>query len=100
MFNDDEEFPLTIQKHPVRVSAAQAPVIATGSPSTTIITESASAVFTTSLESQTPPLDTGVTGIETPFPTCDNNVFEPYIAFEASSFNTLNVEVTLNSPIT
>nr|GEV56120.1 hypothetical protein [Tanacetum cinerariifolium] len=44
--------------------------------------------------------NTGVTGIETPFPTCDNNVFEPYIASEASSSNTLNVEVTLNSPIT
>nr|GFA78039.1 hypothetical protein [Tanacetum cinerariifolium] len=46
-----------------------APEITTGSPSMTIITESAPAVFTTSLESQILPPDTGVTGIETPFPT-------------------------------
>nr|GFA22750.1 integrase, catalytic region, zinc finger, CCHC-type, peptidase aspartic, catalytic [Tanacetum cinerariifolium] len=86
-------------KHSVRINAAQAPEIATGSPSTTIIIESAPAVFTTSSESQTLPPDTSVTGIETPFHTCDNNVFEPYIASEASSSNTLNVKVTLNSPI-
>nr|GEX73664.1 hypothetical protein [Tanacetum cinerariifolium] len=49
-------------------------------------------VFTTSLESQTPSQDTGVTGIETPFPTRDNNVFESYITFEESSSNILNVE--------
>nr|GFA62131.1 hypothetical protein [Tanacetum cinerariifolium] len=77
-----------------------APKITTGSPSTMIITESPPAVFTTSSESQTPPPDIGVTGIKTPFPTCDNNVFKPYIASEASFSNTLNVEVTLNSPIT
>nr|GEY05516.1 hypothetical protein [Tanacetum cinerariifolium] len=76
MFDDDEEFPPAIQKPSVRVNAAQAPKITTGSPYTTIITE------------------------KTPFPTCDNNVFEPYIASEASSSKTLNVEVTLNSPIT
>nr|GEY06029.1 hypothetical protein [Tanacetum cinerariifolium] len=92
--------PTTPSKHPVRVNAAQGPKIATGSPSTTIITKSAPTLFTTSLESQTPPPDTGATGIETSFPTCDNNVFEPYIAFETSSSNTLNVEVTFNSPIT
>nr|GEY50673.1 hypothetical protein [Tanacetum cinerariifolium] len=68
MFDDDEEFPLAIQKHLV--------------------------------QSQTPPPDTGVTGIETPFLTCDNNMFEPYITSKASSSNTLNVKVTLNSPIT
>nr|GEY05241.1 reverse transcriptase domain-containing protein [Tanacetum cinerariifolium] len=84
--------PTTPSKHPVRINAAQAPEIATGSPSTMIIIESAPAIFTTSLESQTPPPDTGVTGIETPFHTCDNNVFEPYIASEASSSDTLNVE--------
>nr|GEY27548.1 hypothetical protein [Tanacetum cinerariifolium] len=100
LFDDDEDFPMAVQKPSVRVNSAQAPEITTGSPSTTIITESAPAVFTTSSESQTLPPDTGVTGIETPFPTCDNNVFEPYITSEASSSNTLNVEVTLNSPIT
>nr|GEY43243.1 hypothetical protein [Tanacetum cinerariifolium] len=72
------------------------PEISTGLPSMTIITESAPAVFTTSLESQTLPLDTGVTGIQTSFPTCDNNVFEPYIASEASFSNTLNVEIKLD----
>nr|GEY83827.1 copia protein [Tanacetum cinerariifolium] len=98
LFDDDEEFPLAIQKPSVHVNAAQAPEITTGSPSTTIITESALAVFTPSSESQTLPPDTGVTGIETPFPTCNNNVFEPYIAFEASSSNTLNVEVLVPCP--
>nr|GEY50114.1 hypothetical protein [Tanacetum cinerariifolium] len=97
MFDDDEEFPSTVQKHPVRVNAAQEPKIATGSHSITIITESAPAEFTTSSESQTSPSDTGVTGIETSFPTCDNNVFEPYIASEASSSNTLNVEMDVKT---
>nr|GEY95355.1 retrovirus-related Pol polyprotein from transposon TNT 1-94 [Tanacetum cinerariifolium] len=44
MFDDDEEFPPIVQKHPVCVSAAQAPAIATGSPST-MITECAPAVL-------------------------------------------------------
>nr|GEX19625.1 uncharacterized mitochondrial protein AtMg00810-like [Tanacetum cinerariifolium] len=90
------EFPPTVQKHPVHVNAAQAHEIATGLPSTTIIIKSAHAVFTTSSESQTPPPETGVTGIKTPFLTCDNNVFEPYIASEASSSNTLNVKIKLD----
>nr|GEY01153.1 retrovirus-related Pol polyprotein from transposon TNT 1-94 [Tanacetum cinerariifolium] len=58
--------------------------------------ESAPVVFTTSLESQTSPPDTGVTRIETPFSTCDNNVFEHYSASEASSSNTLNVKIKLD----
>nr|GEX05087.1 hypothetical protein [Tanacetum cinerariifolium] len=43
LFDDDEEFPPAVQKPSVRVNAAQAPKIATGSPSTSIITESAPA---------------------------------------------------------
>nr|GEY36158.1 hypothetical protein [Tanacetum cinerariifolium] len=43
LFVDDEEFPPAVQKPSVRVNAAQAPKIATGSPSTSIITESAPA---------------------------------------------------------
>nr|GEZ59303.1 integrase, catalytic region, zinc finger, CCHC-type, peptidase aspartic, catalytic [Tanacetum cinerariifolium] len=93
LFDDDEEFPPAVQKPLVRVNAAQEPELATGSPFITIITESAPAVFTTSSVSQTPPPNTGVTGIEIPFPTCDNNMFEPYIASEESSSNTLNVEL-------
>nr|GEU73089.1 hypothetical protein [Tanacetum cinerariifolium] len=84
LFDDDEEFPSAVQKPPVHVNTAQAPVITTGSPFTMIITKCAPAMFPTSSESQTLPPDTGVTGIETPFPTCDNNVFEPYITSKAS----------------
>nr|GEW24626.1 integrase, catalytic region, zinc finger, CCHC-type, peptidase aspartic, catalytic [Tanacetum cinerariifolium] len=39
LFDDGEEFPPAVQKPSVRVNAAQAPKITTGSPSTTIITE-------------------------------------------------------------
>ncbi|GJU49903.1 retrovirus-related pol polyprotein from transposon TNT 1-94 [Tanacetum coccineum] len=64
----------------------------------------APAAITSSSESQTPPPDTGVTGIETPLPTNDSDLFEPYIAPEtasaASSSGTVIVDVTLNSPIT
>ncbi|GJS45600.1 retrovirus-related pol polyprotein from transposon TNT 1-94 [Tanacetum coccineum] len=88
----------------VRVNAALAPEMATGSPSITINTEDAPAAITSSSESQTPPPDTGVTGIETPLPTNDSDLFEPYIAPEtasaASSSGTVIVDVTLNSPIT
>ncbi|GJV00418.1 retrovirus-related pol polyprotein from transposon TNT 1-94 [Tanacetum coccineum] len=98
------EFPPAVQTPPVRVNAALAPEIATGSPSTSINTEDAPAAITSSSESQTPPPDTGVTGIETPLPTNDSDLFEPYIAPEtasaASSSGTVIVDVTLNSPIT
>ncbi|GJT41282.1 retrovirus-related pol polyprotein from transposon TNT 1-94 [Tanacetum coccineum] len=104
LFVDDEEFPPAVQTPPVRVNAALAPEIATGSPSTSINTEDAPAAITSSSESQTPPPDTGVTGIETPLPTNDSDLFEPYIAPEtasaASSSGTVIVDVTLNSPIT
>ncbi|GJR25384.1 hypothetical protein Tco_1101616 [Tanacetum coccineum] len=103
LFDDDEEFPPAIQIPPVRVNAALAPEIATGSPSILINTEDAPAAITSSSESQTPPPDTGVTGIETPLPTNDSDLFEPYIAPEtasaASSSGTVIVDVTLNSPI-
>ncbi|GJS22727.1 retrovirus-related pol polyprotein from transposon TNT 1-94 [Tanacetum coccineum] len=104
LFDDDEEFPPAVQTPPVRVNAALAPEMATGSPSITINTEDAPAAITSSSESQTPPPDTGVTGIETPLPTNDSDLFEPYIAPEtasaASSSGTVIVDVTLNSPIT
>ncbi|GKE04532.1 hypothetical protein Tco_1396550, partial [Tanacetum coccineum] len=57
-----------------------------------------------SSESQTSPPDTGVTGIETPLPTNDSDLFEPYIAPETASAASFSgiviVDVTLNSPIT
>ncbi|GJR88474.1 putative ribonuclease H-like domain-containing protein [Tanacetum coccineum] len=84
LFDDNEEFPPAVQTPPVSVNVALAPEMAT--------------------ESQTPPPDTGVTGIETPLPTNDSDLFEPYIAPEtasaASSSGTVIVDVTLNSPIT
>ncbi|GJX15546.1 mutator type transposase [Tanacetum coccineum] len=78
LFDDDEEFPPAVQTPPVPI--------------------------TSSSESQTPPPDTGVTGIETSSPINDSDLFEPYIALEtasaASSSGTVIVDVTLNSPIT
>ncbi|GJW09709.1 retrovirus-related pol polyprotein from transposon TNT 1-94 [Tanacetum coccineum] len=89
---------------PTLVNAALAPEMVTGSPSITINTKDAPAAITSSLESQTPPPDTGVTGIETPLPTNDSDLFEPYIApdtaLAASSSGPVIVDVTLNSPIT
>ncbi|GKA87880.1 integrase, catalytic region, zinc finger, CCHC-type containing protein [Tanacetum coccineum] len=103
LFDDDEEFPPAVPKTPVRVNAAQAPEIATGSPSTTIISEDAPAAISSSSESQTSPPDTSVTSIETPLDTSDSAEFEPYFAPEpdsaVSSSSTVNVDVTLNSPI-
>ncbi|GJR48624.1 integrase, catalytic region, zinc finger, CCHC-type containing protein [Tanacetum coccineum] len=103
LFDDDEEFAPAVITPPVHVNAALAPEMATGSPSTTINTEDAPAAITNSSESQTPPPDTGVTGIETPLPTYDSDLFEPYIApdttLAASSSDTVIVDVTLNLPI-
>ncbi|GJR08257.1 retrovirus-related pol polyprotein from transposon TNT 1-94 [Tanacetum coccineum] len=83
LFDDDEEFPPAVQTPPV---------------------QDAPAAITISLESQTPPLDTGVTGIETLLPTNDSDLFEPYIAPDiasaTSSSGTIIVDVTLNSLIT
>ncbi|GKB15021.1 integrase, catalytic region, zinc finger, CCHC-type containing protein [Tanacetum coccineum] len=104
LFDDDEEFPSAIQTPPVHVNAALAPEIATGSPFTMINTKDAPTAITSSSKSQTPPPDTCVTGIETPLPTYDSDVFEPYIAPKtasaASSSGIVIVDVTLNSPIT
>ncbi|GKB22957.1 hypothetical protein Tco_0862358 [Tanacetum coccineum] len=46
LFDDDEEFPPAIQTPSVRVNAALAPEMATGSPSITINTEDAPAAIT------------------------------------------------------
>ncbi|GJU16652.1 retrovirus-related pol polyprotein from transposon TNT 1-94 [Tanacetum coccineum] len=77
--------------------------IATGLPFTTLISEDAPAAITSSSESQTPPPDTSVTSLETPLDIFDSAVFEPYFAPETdsaiSSSSTVNVDVTLNSPI-
>ncbi|GJY64079.1 retrovirus-related pol polyprotein from transposon TNT 1-94 [Tanacetum coccineum] len=60
LFDDDEEFPPAIPKTPGHVNAAQAPEIATGSPSTMIISEDAPAAISSSSESQTSPPDTSL----------------------------------------
>ncbi|GJY79357.1 retrovirus-related pol polyprotein from transposon TNT 1-94 [Tanacetum coccineum] len=79
------EFPPVVQTPLVRVNVALAPENAIGSPSTSINIEDAPTTITRSSESQTPPPDTGVTGIETPLPTNDSDLFEPYIAPETAS---------------
>nr|GEY61490.1 retrovirus-related Pol polyprotein from transposon TNT 1-94 [Tanacetum cinerariifolium] len=95
------EFPPAVYAPPVHIPAASAPEIATGLPSITIITKDALAV---NEDSQTPPPNTSVANQENPYYTSDSNSYEPYVAHEtssdASSSETVDVNVTQNSPLT
>nr|GFB83111.1 hypothetical protein [Tanacetum cinerariifolium] len=96
LFADDDEVAPTLNVHPVHIPAALAPEFANGSPSTTVIQEDAPAIID---ESQTPPPDTSVVIEENLDDVDDGNIFEPYVADEeASSSNTVDVNVTHNSP--
>nr|GEV16964.1 hypothetical protein [Tanacetum cinerariifolium] len=101
MFDDDEEFPLAVYAPPVHIPVAPALEIATGSPCITIITENAPAVTE---DLQTLPPDTSVANQENPYDTSDSNLYEPYVApeisLDASSSETVDVNVTQNSPLT
>ncbi|GKC95836.1 hypothetical protein Tco_1161278 [Tanacetum coccineum] len=98
-FDDDE----VVQITPINVPAAPAPENANGSPSTTVISEGAPAVTESLLPHQIHLLDTSVFDVETLFDHVDSNVFDTYNApetdSEASSSNSVNIDVTPNNQL-
>ncbi|GJT41512.1 copia protein [Tanacetum coccineum] len=104
-FDDDEvvPIPLVVPTTPVNVPAAPAPENANGSPSTTVISEGAPAVTENLLPHQIPLPDTSDSDDETLFDHVDSNVFDTYNApetdSEASSSNSVNIDVTPNNQL-
>ncbi|GJS61881.1 retrovirus-related pol polyprotein from transposon TNT 1-94 [Tanacetum coccineum] len=103
-FDDDEVIPPpAVPIPPVNAHAAQATENAIGSPSTTVISEGAPAVTESILPHQIPLPDTSDSDIETLFDNVDSNVFDTYTApetdSEASSSNTVNIDVTPNNQL-
>ncbi|GJW87811.1 retrovirus-related pol polyprotein from transposon TNT 1-94 [Tanacetum coccineum] len=104
-FDDDEVIPIppVVPITPVNVPAAPAPENAIGSPSTTVISEGAPAVTESLLPHQIPLPDTSDSDDETLFDHVDSNVFDTYNApetgSEASSSNSVNIDVTPNNQL-
>ncbi|GJS35854.1 retrovirus-related pol polyprotein from transposon TNT 1-94 [Tanacetum coccineum] len=104
-FDDDEVIPIppVVPITPVNVPAAPAPENANGSPSTTVISEGAPAVTESLLPHQIPLPDTSDSDDETLFDHVDSNVFDTYNApetgSEASSSNSVNIDVTPNNQL-
>ncbi|GKA99739.1 retrovirus-related pol polyprotein from transposon TNT 1-94 [Tanacetum coccineum] len=104
-FDDDEVVPIppVVPITPVNVPAAPAPENANGSPSTTVISEGAPAVTESLLPHQIPLPDTSDSDDETLFDHVDSNVFDthnaPETASEASSSNSVNIDVTPNNQL-
>ncbi|GJT27891.1 hypothetical protein Tco_0908166 [Tanacetum coccineum] len=104
-FDDDEVVPIppVVPITPVNVPAAPAPENAIGSPSTTVISEGAPAVTESLLPHQIPLPDTSDSDDETLFDHVDSNVFDTYnapeTASEASSSNSVNIDVTPNNQL-
>ncbi|GJW52516.1 retrovirus-related pol polyprotein from transposon TNT 1-94 [Tanacetum coccineum] len=103
-FDDDEVIPPPVVPiPPVNVHAAPAPENANGLPSTTVISEGAPAVTESLLPNQIPLPDTSDSDVETLFDHVDSNVFDTYIApetdSEASSSNSVNIDVTPNNQL-
>ncbi|GJV20433.1 integrase, catalytic region, zinc finger, CCHC-type containing protein [Tanacetum coccineum] len=104
-FDDDEVVPIppVVPITPVNVPAAPAPENANGSPSTTVISEGAPAVTESLLPHQIPLLDTSDSDVDTLFDHVDSNVFDTYNApetdSEASSSNSVNIDVTPNNQL-
>ncbi|GJW56049.1 retrovirus-related pol polyprotein from transposon TNT 1-94 [Tanacetum coccineum] len=105
-FDDDEVVPIppVVPITPVNVPAAPAPENAIGSPSTTVISEGAPAVTESLLPHQIPLPDTRFSDAwETLFDHVDSNVFDTYNApetdSEASSSNSVNIDVTPNNQL-
>ncbi|GJV19555.1 integrase, catalytic region, zinc finger, CCHC-type containing protein [Tanacetum coccineum] len=103
-FDDDEVIPPpAVPIPPVNAHAAQAPENANGSPSTTVISEGAPAVTESLLPNQLPLPDTSDSDVETLFDHVDSNVFDTYNApetdSEASSSNSVNIDVTPNNQL-
>ncbi|GJX15110.1 retrovirus-related pol polyprotein from transposon TNT 1-94 [Tanacetum coccineum] len=99
-FDDDEvvSIPPVVPITPVNVPAAPAPENPNGSPSITVISEGAPAVTESLLPHQIPLPDTNDSDVETLFDHVDSNVFDTYnapgTASEASSSNSVNIDVT------
>ncbi|GJW94741.1 retrovirus-related pol polyprotein from transposon TNT 1-94 [Tanacetum coccineum] len=104
-FDDDEVVPIppVVPITPVNVPAASASENANGSPSTTVISEGAPAVTESLLPHQIPLPDTSDSDVETLFDHVDSNVFDTYNApetdSEASSSNSVNIDVTSNNQL-
>ncbi|GJS75628.1 integrase, catalytic region, zinc finger, CCHC-type containing protein [Tanacetum coccineum] len=104
-FDDDEVVPIppVVPITPVNVPAAPAPENAIGSPSTTVISEGAPAVTESLLPHQIPLPDTSDSDDETLFDHVDSHVFDthnaPETASEASSSNSVNIDVTPNNQL-
>ncbi|GJS58679.1 retrovirus-related pol polyprotein from transposon TNT 1-94 [Tanacetum coccineum] len=104
-FDDDEVVPIppVVPISPVHVPAAPAPENANGSPSTTVISEGAPAVTESLLPHQIPLPDTSDSDVETLFDHVDSNVLDTYNApetgSEASSSNSVNIDVTPNNQL-
>ncbi|GKC69891.1 retrovirus-related pol polyprotein from transposon TNT 1-94 [Tanacetum coccineum] len=104
-FDDDEVVPIppVVPITPVNVPAAPAPENANGSPSTTVISEGAPAVTESLLPHQIPLPDTSDSDVDTLFDHVDSNVFDTYNApetdSEASSSNSVNIDVTPNNQL-
>ncbi|GJZ13568.1 hypothetical protein Tco_0548798 [Tanacetum coccineum] len=105
-FDDDEVVPIPpvlLHNSGFNVPAAPAPENANGSPSTTVISEGAPAVTESLLPHQIPLPDTSDSDIETLFDHVDSNVFDTYNApetdSEASSSNSVNIDVTHNNQL-
>ncbi|GJY91786.1 retrovirus-related pol polyprotein from transposon TNT 1-94 [Tanacetum coccineum] len=104
-FVDDEVIPIppVVPITPVNVPTTPAPEIATGSPSTIVISEGAPAVTESLLPHQIPLPDTSDSDVETLFDHVDSNVFDTYNApetgSEASSSNSVNIDVTPNNQL-
>ncbi|GJV11335.1 RNA-directed DNA polymerase, eukaryota [Tanacetum coccineum] len=88
---------------PVNAHAAQATENSRGSPSTTVISEGVLVVTESLLPHQIPLPDTSDSNSETLFDHVDSNMFDTYTApetdSEASSSNTVNIDVTLNNQL-
>ncbi|GKE96712.1 hypothetical protein Tco_1581567, partial [Tanacetum coccineum] len=103
-FDDDEVIPPpAVPIPPVNVHAAPAPENANGSPSTTVISEGAIAVTESLFPNQIPLPDTSESDVETLFDHVDSHVFDTYNApetdSEASSSNSVNIDVTPNNQL-
>ncbi|GJR54058.1 hypothetical protein Tco_1404579 [Tanacetum coccineum] len=103
-FDDDEVIPPPVVSIPlVNAHAAQATENAIGSPFTIVISEGAPVVSKSLLPHQIPLPYTSDSDIETLFDHVDSNVFDTYTApetdSEASSSNTVNIDVTPNNQL-
>lgn len=102
-FDEEGDIPPVVPIPPDNEQAAQVPENAYGSPSTTLISEGAPCVTLSPSPSQPLHSDTSDSDLTTPFDHLDSNLFPPYLTpetvSEASSSNTVNVDVSPDNPL-